>query len=123
MSDESDKPEEKQGPWWADAVKEVTTMGLGTLFMTEEAVRNYLKDKKLPKDVVAALMDNVGKKKDDLYESMAKEFGRVLAKVDISKEVARFLETHKVHFEARMTFEPKSETETEKIKTEKKEKE
>lgn len=115
MSDESDKPDEKTGPWWTDVMKEVTTMGLGTLFMTEEAVRNYLKDKKLPKDVVAALLDNVGKKKDDLYESMAKEFGRVLSKVDISKEVARFLETHKVHFEARMTFEPK-ESEPEKKK-------
>ncbi len=114
MSDESDKPDEKSGPWWTDVVKEVTTMGLGTLFMTEEAVRNYLKDKKLPKDVVAALLENVGKKKDDLYESMAKEFGRVLSKVDISKEVSRFLETHKVHFEAKMTFEPKSDRSSDK---------
>lgn len=105
MSD--DRPDEKNGPWWTDLVKEVATMGLGTLFMTEEAVRNYLKEKKLPKDVVSALLDNVTRKKEDLYESVAKEFGRVLAKVDVTKEVARFLETHKVHVEAKLTFEPK----------------
>jgi hypothetical protein len=109
MSEENDRPDEKSGPWWTDVVKEVTTMGLGTLFMTEEAVRNYLKDKKLPKEIVTALLENVGKKKEDLYDSVAKEFGRVLSKVDISKEVARFLETHKVSIEARLTFEPKEE--------------
>lgn len=114
MSEDSDRPDEKKdGPWWTEVVKEVTTMGLGTLFMTEEAVRNYLKDKKLPKDAVAALLENVSKKKDDMYEGMAKEFGRVLSKIDISKEVARFLETHKVNIEAKLTFEPKPDSKKE----------
>ncbi len=116
MSEENEKPEEKSGAWWADVVKEVTTMGLGTIFMTEEAVRNYLKEKKLPKDVVAGILDSVGKKKDDLYEGMSREFGKVLAKVDISKEVSKFLETHKVHFEARVTFEPKDGSDADKKK-------
>ena len=53
------------------------------------------------------------RKKDDMYEGMAKEFGRVLSKVDISKEVARFLETHKVNIEAKLTFDPKPDTKKE----------
>lgn len=86
--------EGKERAWWSEAVKEVTLTGLATFFMTEESVRNYLKEKKLPKELVGLVLDSITKKKDDFYGLLANEFGRVLSKIDITKEVSKFMETH-----------------------------
>ena len=122
MADHEEKNEKESGDkrWWADAMREMTATGLATFFMTEDSVRNYLKEKKLPKEFLGLFLDGVGKKKDDFYAMLAKECGRVLAKVDVSREVARFLEKHKIHLEAKISFEPKpaEKTDTEN-KTEK----
>ncbi|MFM8315553.1 MAG: hypothetical protein ACKOA8_14820, partial [Deltaproteobacteria bacterium] len=92
-------------PWWSEMMKEVTLTGLATVFMTEDSVRSFLKDKKLPKEIVAALLDNLGKKKEDFYGMLAKEFGRVLNKIDLSKEITKFMEKHKVNVQ--ISFEKK----------------
>lgn len=93
-SEEKDPKGER--PWWSETVKEMTLTGLATIFMTEESVRNYLKEKKLPKELVGLVLDSITKRKDDFYGLLAKEFGRVLSKVDIGGEVSKFLETHDV---------------------------
>lgn len=91
-----DKESKNERPWWSEAVKEFTLTGLATIFMTEESVRNYLKEKKLPKELVSLVLESITKRKDDFYGLLAKEFGRVLGKIDIGKEVSKFLETHDV---------------------------
>lgn len=114
--DEDDKPEKETGEgsekrWWAEVVRDLTATGLATIFMTEDSVRSYIKEKKLPKELIAPLLEGFSKKKDDFYTLAAKEVGRVLSKIDISTEVGRFLEKHKIHFEAKVSFEPKPEKE------------
>ena len=92
---------------WAELMREMTTTGLATIFMTEDSVRSYLKEKKLPKELVSLFLETFSKKKDDLYGVLAKEFGRVLSKTDLTGEIAKFLERHHVHFEAKISFESK----------------
>lgn len=115
MSDEKDekddKPNETDRKWWSEMARDVAATGLATIFMTEDSVRKYIKEKKLPKELVAPFLDGFSKKKDDFYGLVAKEVGRVLSKIDISSEVGRFLEKHKIHFEAKVSFEAKSPTE------------
>lgn len=89
-----DRPQDR--PWWSETVKEMTLTGLATIFMTEESVRNYLKEKKLPKELVSLVLDSITKRKDDFYGLLAKEVGRVFSKVDIANELSKFLETHDV---------------------------
>lgn len=93
--------------WWQDAMREITLTGLATFFMTEDSVRNYLREKKFPKELVSLFLDGMNRKKEDFYGLLAKEFGRVLGKIDISKEIERFLERHKIHLEAKVSFERK----------------
>jgi hypothetical protein len=109
-NDEFNSSENGDKPKWSKSLQELALSGLATLFMTEDAVRGYLKELKLPKELVALLLDGVSKKKDDFYGLLVKEFGRVLNKVDISKEVSKFLEQHHLHLEAKVSFEPKSKT-------------
>jgi hypothetical protein len=110
-----DKPEKEaestEKSSWADAVKDLTSAGLATIFMTEESVRNYLKDKKLPKEIAGLFLEELGKRKEDLYKVVGKEVGSFLSKMDLSKELARFFEKNQVHFEAKVRFEPKSKEE------------
>lgn len=96
---------EKQ--WWADTIKDLTSTGLATLFMTEDAVRGYLREKKLPKELVTGLLDGMSKKKDDLYGVIGQEIGKVFSKIDFTKEMTKFLENHKVVFNGKISFEPK----------------
>jgi hypothetical protein len=92
-------------PWWSEMMKEMTLTGLATVFMTEDSVRSYLKDKKIPKELVGLVLDSLGKKKDDFYGLLAKEFGRVLGKIDLSQEITKFMEKHKVNVQ--ISFERK----------------
>jgi hypothetical protein len=94
-------------PWWSDAVKDLASAGLATLFMTEDSVRSYLREKKLPKELVSDLMDGIGRKKSDLYTLVAQEVSKVFSKIDVSRELTRFLEEHKISFEGKVSFEPK----------------
>ena len=98
---------EKEGtkPWWSEMMKELTLTGLATVFMTEDSVRSYLREKKLPKELVSLVLDGISKKKDDFYGLLAKEFGRVLAKIDLSQEITKFMEQHRVHID--ISFESK----------------
>ncbi len=105
MEDEKDEASDK--PWWSEAVKDLTSAGLATIFMTEESVRNYLREKKLPKEMVGLFLDNMNRRKDDMYKIVGKEIGSFLSKVDLSKEISRFLENHRIHFEGKVAFEPK----------------
>ena len=86
-------------------MREVALSGVAAVFMTEDMIRSQLKDLKLPKDLMLSLLEGVGKKKEDVYASFGKEFGNILSKIDLTREMTRFLENHKVNIQ--LSFEPK----------------
>lgn len=104
--------EEKRG--LSDLVKDLTSSGLAALFMTEDSIRSYLKEKKLPKEIAGVLLELATRKKDDFYGVLAKEFGRMLSKIDLTAEISRFLENHRIQLEAKLSFEPKKGNSNEK---------
>ena len=113
MSDRDDprgsdpKGDNGDKPKLTEMMRDFALGGLATYFMTEDAIRGYLKDLKLPKELVGVVLEGIGKKKEDFYGLLVKEFGRVLNKVDITQEVSKFLELHRIHVEAKFSFEPK----------------
>jgi len=111
--DPKDDPKTSGGerPWWQEAMREASLTGLAALFMTEDSIRKYLREKKLPTELVGLFLEGIGRKKDDFYGLFAKEFGRVLGKVDLTREMGKFLERHKIHVNATLTFERRGGTE------------
>lgn len=91
----------------AGVVRDLALSGLATVFMTEDSVRKYLKDLKLPKEAAGFLMESLGKKKDDFYALAAKELGKFLSKVDVGKEIGNFLREHEITLKATFSFQPK----------------
>jgi len=112
MSDKDDSRSGENGdrPKLTEMMRELALSGLATYFMTEDTIKGFLKDMKLPKELAALMLEGMSKKKDDFYGLMVKEFGKVLAKVDVTKEISKFLEQHSISVEAKVSFEPKNRT-------------
>ena len=106
-----EKIEDKNG--WGQVVREVALAGLATVFMTEDSVKKYIKELKIPKELVQMLLENVGKKKDDLYGVIGREVGQFLSKIDAGKEISKLLQGYKIKLS--VTFEPKEKLQEEEV--------
>lgn len=100
-SDESNKKEEKEPSvadiknLLGDTVKKVFTAGVSAAFMTEESLRSYVGELKLPKEALNLLLQGAQKSKDEITDRVTKEITGLIQKVDFAKEVSKFAENHK----------------------------
>ncbi len=113
MTDQGDNGESKTNPQESqesedsrssgpilDAVKKLFAVGVGAAFMTEESIRHYLSDVKLPKDVLQFVLQSASKGKEELVGRVSKEIGALLSHIDIVKEASKFAENHKFKISA-----------------------
>ena len=109
MSDDRDKgeKEETQGPILIETVKKLFSVGVGAAFMTEESIRNYLADLKLPKEVLGFILQSANKGKEELVTRVSKEIGGLLSHIDIVGEASKFAENHKFKITAEIEVTPK----------------
>lgn len=83
-----------------DALKKIVTAGIGAAFMTEEHIRSYLGELKLPKDVLNSLLQGASKSKEELINRVSNEAIKVINRIDYVKEASRFVEEHKFKISA-----------------------
>jgi hypothetical protein len=88
----------------SDAAKRILTLGLGAYFLTEDTVRRYVKEAKLPRDVARSITQNATKGKDELYGFVARELRGFLDKMDLQEELDRFVQHHKIRISAEIEF-------------------
>lgn len=99
-SDESQKKDEKEGSvgdlkgLLGDTVKKVFTAGVSAAFMTEESLRTYVSELKLPKEALNLLIQGANKSKEEITEKVTKEILGLVQKIDLVKEASKFAETH-----------------------------
>ncbi|MBL7544272.1 MAG: hypothetical protein JNL11_10660 [Bdellovibrionaceae bacterium] len=120
-SDSSSKNDKKSegGPSLEDAkglfsetLKKVFTTGVSAAFMTEESIRSYLQELKLPKEILNVLIQSANKSKDEITQRVSKEIIGVFNKIDWISELGKFAETHKFKISAEIDIikkEPKIE--------------
>lgn len=99
-SDDSHKKDEKDQPGdlkglLGDTVKKVFTAGVSAAFMTEESLRAYVSELKLPKEALNLLLQGANKSKDEITQRVTKEIVGIIQKIDFVKEASKFAETHK----------------------------
>lgn len=97
----------------SDALKKVFTVGVSAAFLTEESIRNYLGEMKLPKEVLQTLLQSASKSKDEITQRMSKELVAMIQKIDLVKEFSKFAETHKFKISAEVEILKKENTEKE----------
>lgn len=107
MADDKKKNEEESGDWdfsepqgegkkgVTEALKKLFTVGMGAAFMTEDAIRTYLSELKLPKEVLNILLQGAKKSKEELMNRVGNEVVAIIRKIDFVQEASRFVENHK----------------------------
>lgn len=122
MTDENKRPgdtssgaetEEKSSGPILEVVKKLFSVGVGAAFMTEESIRSYLGDIKLPKDVLTFILQSANKGKEELVQRVGKEIGALLSHVDIVKEGSKFVENHKFKISAEIEILPREKSKDE----------
>lgn len=78
-----------------DTVKKVFTAGVSAAFMTEESLRSYVSELKLPKEALNTLLQGANKSKEEITKKVTTEIVNVIQKIDFVKEISKFAETHK----------------------------
>lgn len=92
--------EERAKSLFGETLKKVFSAGVTAAFMTEENVRQYMQDLKLPKEILGLLVASANKSKDEITNRVSNEAIRIISKIDWVKEAAKFAETHKFKISA-----------------------
>ena len=93
----------------SEAMKKVVLTGVGTIFLTEETIRNYLGEVKLPKEMFQGFIENAAKTKQEFLAAFAKEAAQVLSHINIADEAKKFFEGHKIKVTIQVDFDKKKE--------------
>ncbi len=91
----------------SDTLKKVVSAGVSAAFMTEEGIRKYVADLKLPKEILEALLSGANKSKEELTSRVAKEINGIISKIDWIDELSKFAESHKFKIKAEIEIEKK----------------
>ncbi len=91
----------------SEAMKKIALMGVGTAFLTEEAIRSFLGEVKLPKELWSGFIENAQKTKQEFFSSFAKEASQAFNKIDLVTETKKFLSENKIHLKCEIEFEKK----------------
>ena len=95
-----DEASESSGPRVSDTIKKLMTAGISAAFMTEESIRGFVSDLKLPKETLNILLQGASKSKDELMNRVSREVIHIISKIDFVKEASRFVEEHKFKISA-----------------------
>lgn len=91
-----------------DFIKKVLTVSVGTLFLTEEALKNLVTEFKLPKELVAGLLDSANKTKKEFFAKLSEDtIGKVVNQADFSKLVDEFFKKNDVEFNIKVRVNPR----------------
>jgi fructose-specific phosphotransferase system component IIB len=110
-SDDNNKKDEKSGEKnLGDTLKKVFTAGVSAAFMTEESLRSYLAELKLPKEILSVIIQGASKAQGDITQRVTKEAVGIIQKIDFVKEFSKFAETHKFKISAEIDIVKKDKT-------------
>lgn len=103
--------EEKTTGKALDFAKKVIAVGVGTAFLTEEALRTLVAEFKLPKEVIGGLLENAKTARKEFIQSFAQEMMTKLSeKTDPAALMAEFFKKNEVTFEVKLKVKDKTET-------------
>ena len=98
--EEVEMENEERGGLLSEGIRKLFAVGIGAAFLTEESIRNYIQDLKLPKEMLGTLLQGAQKSKEQLMNRVGNEVITIIQKIDFVKEASRFVETHKFRVSA-----------------------
>lgn len=91
---------------WAigDYLKRAVLAGVGAVFMTEEGVRSFLGELKLPKQTAQFVLSQVAKTKEDLFKLVASEVRGFLESTRLHEELKKVLTSISLEISTKVRF-------------------
>lgn len=110
--DQHERDEKEEGVGTMSWAKKLMTAGVGTFFLTEEALRTLVSEFKLPKEIVSSILDGAKNVRKEFMQNFVNEMmTKVQDKVDPSVMVAEFFRRNEVSLEIKIKVKEKPETE------------
>lgn len=94
-SEEREESSEESKGLLGEALRKVFAAGVGAAFMTEESIRAYLAELKLPKEFLNLLLQQANRSKEELIQRVGREIMQIFNKIDFVNEFSKFAETHR----------------------------
>ena len=92
----------------AELMKKVLTVGVGAFFLTEESLKALVSDFKLPKELLAAVLESANKTKAEFLHTLSKELmSQIVERVDPVEALQELLSKNEVEFHIKMSLKPK----------------
>ena len=91
-----------------DLMKKVLTVGVGAVFLTEESLRAMVSEWKLPKEVIAAILESSRKTKTEFLQSISTDvFSKVVDKIDPVALLQEFVTRNEIEFTIKVGIKPR----------------
>lgn len=92
-----------------DLARRALTTGIGSVFMSEDALRGSLSELKLPKEAMSYVMGQADRTKKEIVAVIARETREFLARLEVDKALARALVGTTIEINTRIRVIPKGE--------------
>jgi hypothetical protein len=92
-----------------ELVKRTFAAGMGAVFSTEEGIRRFTREMKLPKEVAGYLVDTASSTKDEFLRILAREVREFLQTINLSEEIAKMLTMLSFEVKTEIRFIPNDE--------------
>lgn len=93
----------------SDMLRRAMVAGLGAVFMTEEGIRTYVKDMKLPKEVMNFVVGQAGRSKDELFRVVGEELRRFFESAALKDELKKLISEMTIEVKAEIRLRPEGE--------------
>ena len=100
-----------------DFAKKLLTVGIGTAFLTEEALKTLVAEFIIPKELIGGILESAKSVRKEFIQSFSAEMmGKISDKVDpatvMTQVMTEFLKNNDLTFEIKVKLKDKSKSET-----------
>jgi hypothetical protein len=107
--EDREEREERESAGAFSWAKKIMTVGVGTFFLSEEALKTLVSEFKLPKDIVMTILDGAkGVRKEFMQNFITEVIGKLQDRSDPSVILADFLKKNEVTFEIKVKVKDKT---------------
>ncbi|GIW71313.1 MAG: hypothetical protein KatS3mg102_0855 [Planctomycetota bacterium] len=94
----------RRGAGLSELMKKALLAGIGAVFMTEESVRGYVREARLPREIARLIIDNTQAAKEQFFRYLARELSELVRRSDLPAALLAFFREHTIEVHASIRF-------------------
>ncbi|MFP4474629.1 MAG: hypothetical protein ACLFOY_03660 [Desulfatibacillaceae bacterium] len=90
-----------------ESMRKAMLFGIGSTVLTEQAIRKYLSELRMPSEVIQSVVQHSQQSRNDLIRFVSDEMRNVMRQAEIANELRRFLGSITINISMEIDFNPK----------------